>query len=280
VTLATRTTTSLPLRAIKHLFGRAKWFIVGTSTDAWERIRSTGDPLVPPRRHIFIGDGDFRVTGHQFRELFVDLGGLSADDDVLDVGSGIGRIAVGLTGFLRGRYEGFDIVGKGVEWSQREITSRYPNFHFQRADIFNKRYNQRGRWRASEYRFPYEDDSFDFVFLTSVFTHLLPVDAAHYVQEIGRVIRPGGACFATFFLLDPQALRLIAEGRSTPSFHIEGDAYRTIRKDQPEVAVAHPLEAVEGWLDAAGLTSRTVHPGSWSGRPDGTTYQDIVIARP
>ena len=277
--LATRATTSLPVRAIKYLFGRARWFMGGAAHDAWESVRGKRDPLVPPRRHIFIGGGDFRSTGHAFRQLFVDLGGLSANDDVLDVGSGIGRIAVGLTGFLQGRYEGFDIVGSGIEWSQRRITARYPNFRFQRADIYNKRYNRKGRWRASEYRFPYEDESFDFVLLTSVFTHLLPADAENYVGEVGRVRRPGGTCFATFFLLDDGALQRIAEGRSAPSFHVQGDGYRTIRKGHPEVAVAHRLETVAGWFDATGLMSRTIYPGSWSGRSDGTSYQDIVIAR-
>jgi SAM-dependent methyltransferase len=252
---------------------------MGTATDLWESARGTRDPLVPPRRLDFVGGGDFRSTGLAFRELFVELGGLKSSDDVLDVGSGNGRIAVGLTGFSTGRYEGIDVVRRGVEWSQREIGSRYPNFNFQRADLYNKRYNRRGRWRASDYRFPYDDDSFDFVLLTSVFTHLLPADAENYVNEIARVLRPHGTCFATFFLLDDETLRRVAEGRTTPSFHIDRDTYRTIRSDQPEVAVAFPIAGVEGWFDAAGLTERTVYPGSWSGRADFTSYQDIVVAR-
>jgi SAM-dependent methyltransferase len=247
--------------------------------DAWEKIRGTRDPLLPPRRQIFVGGGDFRSVGHEFRDLFVELGGLKPEDDVLDVGSGIGRIAVGLTGFLEGRYEGFDIVAKGVEWSQREITPRYPNFRFQRADVFSKRYNRGGRWRASEYRFPYDDESFDFAVLTSVFTHLLPADAEHYVQEVGRVLRPGGTCFATFFLLDDRTLASTAAGRSTPVFDIEQDGYRTANRRNPEAAVAYPVETVARWFDAAGLPGRTIHPGSWSGISNGTSYQDIVIAR-
>ena len=168
---------------------------------------------------------------------------------------------------------------RGIDWSKRTITPRFPNFRFQRADVFSKRYNKRSRTRASEYRFPFEDDSFDFIVLTSVFTHLLPADAEHYVREIGRVSRPGGTCFATFFLLDDQSLQAIAEGRSVPSFHVRGAGYRTIRKDNPEVATAHPAEAVARWFDAAGLSTRVIYPGSWSGRADSPTYQDIVIAR-
>ena len=63
-----------------------------------------------------------------------------------------------------------------VDWAQRTITARYPNFTFQNADIFNKWYNPGGAFAASEYRFPYDDESFDFIFLTSVFTHMLAPD--------------------------------------------------------------------------------------------------------
>jgi SAM-dependent methyltransferase len=276
--LATKASNSLPVRALKFGVRRVGWFLTGAARDAWETLRGTRDPLVPPRRRIFVGEGDFRSTGDEFRNLFVDLGGLKPEDDVLDVGSGIGRIAVGLTGFLQGRYEGFDIVAKGIEWSQREITPRHPNFRFQRADVFNKRYNRGGRWSASEYRFPYEDKSFDFAILTSVFTHLLPTDAEHYAREVGRVLRPGGTCFATFFLLDDRTLAAIEAGQTTPAFHIEADGYRTMRKADPEAAVAHPVADVARWFDTAGLTTRTIHPGSWSGGADHTSYQDIVVA--
>jgi len=48
-----------------------------------------------------------------------------------------------------------------------------PQFRFQHADLFNTAYNPRGVQQAAQYRFPYEDDSFDFAYLGSVCTHLL-----------------------------------------------------------------------------------------------------------
>ena len=160
---------------------------------------------------------DFRAAGDEFRELLVSLGGLRPDDDVLDVGSGVGRIAVGLTDWLRGRYEGIDVVRRGVEWCQQAITPRYPNFHFQVADLYNRHYNPVGRVPASDYRFPFEDQSFDFVVLTSVFTHLLPADRDNYISEIARVLRPKGRCFATFFLLNEEARQSLRDGRGSPN---------------------------------------------------------------
>src|SRR5581483_5976294 len=81
-------------------------FARATALDARDAVLRRRHPLTPPRRLWFVGSGDFRTAGEENRELFVNLGGLRTNDDVLDVGSGVGRIAVGLTGWLQGRYEG------------------------------------------------------------------------------------------------------------------------------------------------------------------------------
>lgn len=50
--------------------------------------------------------------GEQFLQYFIELGGLKPSDRVLDVGCGIGRLAIPLTQYLdaRGGYAGLDIV--------------------------------------------------------------------------------------------------------------------------------------------------------------------------
>jgi hypothetical protein len=70
------------------------------------------------------------------------------------------------------------------EWCQGNISSKYPNFRFQLADVYNTEYNPGGTHRASEYESPYEDESFDFVILTSAFTHMLPEEVSNYLSEI------------------------------------------------------------------------------------------------
>ncbi len=241
-------------------------------------LRRRRDPLTPPRRLAFVGSGDFRSTGNDFRELFLNLGDLRPDEDVLDVGSGVGRAAVGLTGWLRGRYEGIDVVRRGIEWCQQAITPRYPNFHFQVADVYNRHYNPVGRSPAREYRFPFEDDSFDFVLLTSVFTHLLPADRDNYISEIARVLRPSGRCFATFFLLNGEARRSMEHTRGPLNFRFSRPGYWTDNEHIPEAAVAY--EEVDVWeeLEHNGLCIGTVQYGVWSGRDDGVGWQDIVVA--
>src|SRR5687767_15011180 len=71
-----------------------------------------------------------------------------------------------------------------------------PDFQFDWLDVGNTQYNTRSSRAASAVRFPDDDASFDFVFATSVFTHLLPDAAARYLAESRRVLRPGGRLFA------------------------------------------------------------------------------------
>lgn len=86
-----------------------------------------------------------------------------------------------------GSYEGLDIVVQAVRWCSENITPRYPNFRFVHADIYNKSYNPEGKITAHQYAFPYGEASFDFVFLTSVFTHMLPADVENYLHQVSRV---------------------------------------------------------------------------------------------
>src|SRR5579875_325230 len=195
--------------------------------DVIDTLLRRRSPLVPPRCLNFVGDGDFEKTGEEFLAYFVKLGGLQPHHRVLEVGCGIGRMARPLTRFLTaGTYDGVDIVPKGIRWCQRNITPRYPNFRFHLADVYNKEYNRRGRYRASEYRFPFAANQFDFVFLTSVFTHMLAPDMKNYMREIGRVLRPGGVSLMTLFLLNGQSFRLQSERASSLEFiHKVGDAW-------------------------------------------------------
>ena len=111
--------------------------------------------------------------------------------------------------------KGFDIMGQLIEWAQQSISTKFPNFTFRKADIFNKCYNPNGALKAVDYRFPYEEDSFDLIFLTSVFTHLQGAEVRHYLDEIRRALRPGGKCLTTCFLLNGESEGLIREGKST-----------------------------------------------------------------
>ena len=135
---------------------------------------------------------------------------------MLDVGCGIGRMARVLTTVLRppGTYDGFDVAPSGIEWCRRHYRDQPVPFRFTHVDLVNATYNPRAEATASSFRFPYDDESFDLVIATSVFTHLLPEESSNYLSEIGRVLAPAGRLFSTWFLLDSDASR--APTRTVP----------------------------------------------------------------
>jgi SAM-dependent methyltransferase len=247
------------------------------AADAADAIRGRGDPLVPPRRLTgYVGNSDFRATGDEFLGHFRALAELKPTDRVLDVGCGIGRMARVLVPVLRppGSYDGFDIVAEGISWCQEHYRATPAPFRFQHADLRNATYNPGGARPAADYRFPYADGSFDLVLATSLFTHLLPKAADHYVAEAARVLAPGGRLFVTWYLL-------AGDQAATPppplSFNEQTRPAAVEDPAAPELLVAYPEDWVRGAMAEHGLELRAVHPGSWSGRP-GLTRQDIVVA--
>ncbi|HEV2811887.1 MAG TPA: class I SAM-dependent methyltransferase [Solirubrobacteraceae bacterium] len=242
--------------------------------DAKDRVSGRADRLVPPRRLDFGGHSDFVETGDEFLAYFVELGGLQPHHAVLDVGCGIGRMARPLVGYLdaAGSYDGFDVNREGVGWCRRRY-ARHDNFRFRVADLYNRRYNPRGAHAATEYRFPYDDDAFDFVIATSVLTHLLESEADHYLAEIKRVMKPEGRALVTFFLLNDESRALIRAGRSSLAFLDPDDHVSVLDADLPEEAVAYD----ERWVRER-LPSAEIRWGSWCGRDEHTSFQDLVVA--
>jgi SAM-dependent methyltransferase len=248
-----------------------------------DRLRGDRDPLVPPRRYRLPGwYADSRRIGERWLETF-DIG-LRGDERVLDIGCGPGRIAAPLTTRLvRGSYEGFDIDQRNIRWCANAITSRYPNFLFQVADIYNALYNPDGSQAAVEYRFPFPDADFDLAFSLSVFTHMVPSETAHYLLEAARVLRPGGRLLATFFLLNEETERLQASGSPERRYRFqyeltdgEGRRYRSV-EGTPEGLVAGFEESVREIYARAGLEVERIDRGNWS-RGTAGRIQDLIIA--
>ncbi|OBK34787.1 hypothetical protein A5658_10995 [Mycobacterium sp. 1245111.1] len=200
---------------------------------------------------------------------------------MLDVGCGSGRTALPLSGYLnrQGRYAGFDIAKEAIAWCTENISKSFPNFDFIVADVQRKRYNPTGKYRPSDFRFPYPDGSFDVVLVVSEFTRMLPADVKHYMSEIVRVLKPGGRSLITFFLLNEESSALSEEGKGSITFEHEMHGARVADVENPEAAIAYPEAVVRALYEECGLEVREpLHYGTWCGRTNGMSGQDVVIA--
>jgi SAM-dependent methyltransferase len=184
------------------LLERARTSLRLRALDARDRARGQGDPLLPPRRlRGRVGDSDFAATGRRLAAVVCELGVVGPSSRVLDVGCGSGRLARELVGLLRppGAYVGFDVDPEAIAWCRRAYAGRL-QASFVHADLVNGFYAPGGAAPAASYVFPVPDGWADCVVVTSVFTHLLGADAAHYLDESRRVLAPGGRIVASFLL--------------------------------------------------------------------------------
>ena len=215
---------------------------------------------------------------------------MKPSDRILDVGSGIGQKARAMASFLShdGSYEGLEIVAEGVAWCT-EHYKPYPRFRFSHADIFSTHYNPSGETKAYEYRFPYPDNDFDLVLLSSVFTHMLPRDVRHYFDEITRVLRTGGKSVITYFLLNDDSREHLRRNRTRPGgwdrktnsintpHQYESDLCLVADPSCPETIVSHDETRLGDWYHRHGFEIVDVTYGNWCGR-EHPAIQDVIVA--
>jgi len=151
--------------------------------------RLNGRPAVPPSKLIYL------VAGHRSASAFL-AGGLSASEairavlkrnglrmkqfgSVLDFGCGVGRIIRHWNGAQRPVLHGTDYNADLIGWCRANLRS----FEFCVNPLAGA--------------LPYENETFDFIYSFSVFTHLREPLQFHWIDELSRVLKPGGYIYLT-----------------------------------------------------------------------------------
>ena len=255
--------------------------------DAWaaedkeEFDRAAREGVIPPTRlwSMVGAASNFYADGRGLFDLLVTHGKLSPHSAVLDVGCGLGKTAIHFATFLQspGFYEGFDVEKPSIAWCIRAIGSRFPLIRFRHIDLYSGLYNRSGT-DASILAFPYESATFDMVFLASVFTHMFDAQVQNYLREISRVLKPGGRCIATYYLLNDQKRAGIASNTAAFTFAHPYKGSYVEHLDPPEAAVAHEQSRVHELIIAAGL-ALVVPPqfGAWA--TSNVQSQDFVLTQ-
>jgi SAM-dependent methyltransferase len=135
------------------------------------------------------GPGSFEefraIAEHKMQILLAR--GLSPTSRILDVGCATGSLPTVLVDYLEpeGRYFGTDIVQKAIDFCRERYPQ--PNFEFAVNEPTG---------------IPIRDETFDFITLFSVFTHMLPEDIEKLTASLAQFLAPGGQLVADAFVSD------------------------------------------------------------------------------
>ncbi len=205
------------------------------------------------------------LTGPKDFWMHAFHGGLCRlDSTVVDIGCGCGRYAHPLRDYhfkserFFGKYVGIDIDEEMLDWCRRHYDSA--RFSFFRSNHSSKAYRGAANGN-SHYRIPLEGESADFVFSTSLFTHLLEEQLINYCRESFRVLKPGGHMAMACFCLDypPPTYG----GRHTFRHRVSNAYLESL--EVPEAAVAYREEFLLRVAREAGFRTAEVQtaPGEW-----------------
>ena len=258
------------LPASLGLFARK---IIFLPADTYDYLLGKSPYGAPLRGKIFSGYGDYVKQGEKFLDYFREFCGLQPHHAILEVGCGIDRMTLPLSRFLKGKgsYDGFNIGKSNIGWCNKYISAKYPNFHFKFA------YRRNDTLKPDAIKLPYEDSKFDFVFLTSAFTHMMPAEVEHYINEIGRVMKPGATSLMPLFIVNCESEDLMIKQPTQMNFPFNKGFYRLHSLQVENKFIAYDEEWLLEKLSTAGLKMEGIKYGKWCGRKNFLDYEDLLI---
>jgi SAM-dependent methyltransferase len=239
-----------------------------------------GAPLPEPGRSAGPDDSTkFAAGGLEQLAFCIQAAGLQPTAQVLDVGCGYGALASALSRYLKlpGRYAGFDVRVAAVRWATTNVAAQHPHFTFQHVDVRNRWYNPTGQLAGVDLRFPWPDASFDLVTAFGLWPHLAVADVRRYLAETWRVLRRGGRCVCSVFLLNHASLRLLAAGKSSRAFRDAVEGGLALDAAAPEAGTAFDEAGWLSWAAGAGFVLVEKDEGSWCGRSSCGGEHDLLV---
>lgn len=246
-------------------------------------LRNRFMPVPPAERNQSAQKGtDFLGVGLAMLSLLIREG-LTPQSSLLDLGCGIGRLAIPATQYLdhEGSYLGIDINLSAIAWCHENITQKYPKFEFAVLNARNDHYRHKaeyGQQPLSRASLPIQAGRrFDAISMFSVFTHLLWADAEWYIQLFHSLLNPNGFALTTWFLINDITRKGIESGRTRWDFDLStsGPAYLHKGQEKYSQAIAHDEHAILMLAERSGLLLR--QPPKLGGWHIGHTGQDVLI---
>ncbi|MBV9479834.1 MAG: class I SAM-dependent methyltransferase [Acidobacteria bacterium] len=221
---------------------------------------------------VFNGHVNFIQAGNQTWLAFLARNYCTSRSDVVELGCGCGRLARPLRDpvwdpWFEGTYVGVDIDKEMIEYCRQNFPPE--RFQFILSPHKSRTYSRGKLPDESKVAFDLTiaaEDSKDFVYSLSLFSHLLEAEAVDYLQESYRILRAGGIMFLTFFCMEHVEL-----GQRWTFAHRCGNAY-VENPHYPEAAVAYKEAFMTELARKCGFREVTV-------APRGGNRQSELVAR-
>ena len=179
--------------------------IVGAMKGLIGSDRVCVDGSILPAKHLRTGgihfqeDAAYLASAEEEAKRLQEHLDLNEESALLDIGCSTGRLAIGIQRTIGNvTYRGVDVSETSIRWAKRNIQKHHPTFRFLHLNIKNERYNPQGS--MEEHLLPFESQSFDIIYLYSVFSHMKEEHVVEYLREFSRLLRNGGRIFLTVFV--------------------------------------------------------------------------------
>ncbi len=221
---------------------------------------------------------------------------LNSSSVTLDFGCGFGTLAAAfkLRQTDNGKYYGYDTNQRAINFCQAgyKDDSRFaffgPKIDKTTNYVTNKRLttaNQafKNRQKASPSRSDIGkllgDQKLTCQFSLSVFTHMWPEDAIESLKVFSDFSTDATIFINSWLILDEFAMKAVSAGSADRKLPIEVGGVYTYSELNPLVCTAYPSDLLNKVYRDAGHVIVSINFGTWSGRSNGITYQDIVVSK-
>ncbi|HET8761343.1 MAG TPA: methyltransferase domain-containing protein [Nitrospiria bacterium] len=201
----------------------------------WTDLSTTVDQA---KMHVagYVEEDKFRASAEDTKKVLLETVGIRADDVVLEIGCGVGRVGQVLAPLCK-------------EWIGCDVS---PNMLKHAAERLRERRNVRFVELSGYDLKPIADQSVDVVYCTVVFMHLDEWDRYRYVLEARRILRPGGRIYIdNFNLCGEEGWAIFDRHRAIPP-----------AQRPAHISVSSTPQEIEMYLKKAGFESVTVESHS------------------
>lgn len=269
-------------------------------------LSSHWPPIPPPSLNFNQGMAssiaDYRVTyfeASREKELpfLASIAQLNQKCSTLDFGCGLGRLASAFANSENqfGSYFGWEPEPQALQWLQGAYKNN-PGFRFDGTQLMDDMnyVTNRGNYSTVEENYESRTEAvprvadlmrlmngakFDLQFSSSVFTHMWSSDITLTLKSFNDIASNNALFVNTWLIVDSFAQTLLDRGEADRSLPIEINGVLTYSHSNPLVCTAYRQNDVERIYRESGHQILEVLHGSWSGRSNGVTYQDIVVSK-